>query len=105
MAALPSRPGSACVGRERLAVDRSYATGELAALPADPEAAGTTNADSTPVRRRVLAGSLEVAVGHADHYLEKPLRVDRLIETATALIGRGRPLSDDLRRGNLRAWL
>src|SRR5690349_4405105 len=50
MAALPSRPGSACVGRERLAVDRSLATGELAALPADPEAAGTTNADSTPVR-------------------------------------------------------
>ena len=44
-------------------------------------------------------------LGHADHYLEKPLRVDQLIETATALIGRGRPLSDDLRRGNLRAWL
>jgi nitrogen-specific signal transduction histidine kinase len=50
MAALPSRPGSACVGRERLAVDRSYATGELAALPADPEAAGTTKADDTPGR-------------------------------------------------------
>jgi hypothetical protein len=44
-------------------------------------------------------------LGHVDHYLEKPLRVDRLIETATALIGRGRPLSDDLPRGNLRAWL
>jgi hypothetical protein len=29
--------------------------------------------------------------------------VDQLIATATALIGRGRPLSDDLRRGNLRA--
>jgi hypothetical protein len=27
------------------------------------------------------------------------------VETATALIDRGRPLSDDLRRGNLRAWL
>src|SRR4029077_5592824 len=48
MAALPSRPGSARVGRERLAVDRSYTTGELAALPADPEAAGTTKADDTP---------------------------------------------------------
>ena len=48
---------------------------------------------------RVPAGLL----GHADHYLEKPLRVDQLIETATALIGRGRPLSDDLPRGNLRA--
>ena len=28
-----------------------------------------------------------------------------LRQVATALIGRGRPLSDDLRRGNLRAWL
>ena len=45
------------------------------------------------------------AAGGADRYLEKPLRVDELIATATALIGRGRPLSDDLRRGNLRAWL
>jgi DNA-binding response OmpR family regulator len=27
--------------------------------------------------------------GGADHYLEKPLRVDQLIATATALIGRG----------------
>ena len=45
-------PGSACYGRERLAVDRSYATGELAALPADPGAAGTTNADVTPTRGR-----------------------------------------------------
>jgi PAS domain-containing protein len=44
-------------------------------------------------------------LGPADRYLEKPLRVDELIATATALIGRGRPLSDDLRRGNLRAWL
>jgi hypothetical protein len=56
-------PGVRFVGRERLAVDRSLATGELAALPADPEAAGTTNADSTSVRERVLAGALEVAVG------------------------------------------
>jgi hypothetical protein len=40
-------------------------------------------------------------LGPADRYLEKPLRVDQLIATATALIGRGRPLSDDLRRGNL----
>jgi CheY-like chemotaxis protein len=29
--------------------------------------------------------------------------VDQLIATATALIGRGRPLSDDPRRDNLRA--
>jgi DNA-binding response OmpR family regulator len=56
---------------------------------------------SAHVLDEVPAGLL----GHADHYLEKPLRVDRLIETATALIDRGRPLSDDLRRGNLRAWL
>jgi DNA-binding response OmpR family regulator len=34
----------------------------------------------------------------------KPLRVDQLIATATALIGRGRPLSDDPRRDNLRTW-
>jgi hypothetical protein len=54
MAALPSRPGSAGYGRERLAVDRSYATGELAALPADPEAAGTTNADATPMSDRIV---------------------------------------------------
>ena len=27
----------------------AFVTGELAALPADPEAAGTTNADNTPV--------------------------------------------------------
>src|SRR6266536_1661476 len=37
--------------------------------------------------------------------LAPPLRVDQLIANATALIGGGRPLSDDLRRGNLRAWL
>jgi DNA-binding response OmpR family regulator len=29
-------------------------------------------------------------VSYADHYLEKPLRVDQLIATATALIARGR---------------
>ena len=29
-------------------------------------------------------------LGHADHYLEQPLRVDQLIATATVLIGRGR---------------
>ena len=40
------RPG------ERLTDDRSYATGELAALPADPAAAGTTNADATPMCAR-----------------------------------------------------
>jgi DNA-binding response OmpR family regulator len=29
-------------------------------------------------------------LGHADEYLEKPLRVDKLIATVTALIGPGR---------------
>ena len=53
----------------------------------------------------VVTASAAGLLAHADHYLEKPLRLDRLIETATALIGRGRPLSDDLPRGNLRAWL
>jgi DNA-binding response OmpR family regulator len=57
------------------------------------------------VSAHVLAGVPAGLPGHADHYLEKPLRVDQLVETATALIDRGRPLSDDLRRGNLRAWL
>ena len=57
------------------------------------------------VSAHALDGVPAGLLGHADHYLEKPLRVDRLIETATALIGRGRPLSDDLPRGNLRAWL
>ena len=28
--------------------------------------------------------------GHADEYLQKPLRIEQLISTATALIGRGR---------------
>src|SRR5580693_9071536 len=62
MAALPSRPGSARFGQERLAVDHSHAAGELAALSADPEAAGTTDANNTPsrpglARRPVTAGS------------------------------------------------
>src|ERR1035438_7981724 len=48
MAALPSRPGSAYAGRERLAIHCVDVTGELAALSADPEAAGTTNVDATP---------------------------------------------------------
>jgi hypothetical protein len=50
------------------------------------------------------AGAPAGLLGDADRYLEKPLRVDQLIATATALIGRGRPLSDDPRRDNLRAW-
>ena len=58
------------------------------------------------VSAHVLDGGAPAGLlGPADRYLEKPLRVDQLIATATALIGRGRPLSDDLRRGNLRAWL
>src|SRR5580700_1708281 len=62
MAVLPSRPGSACFGRERLAVDRSRATGELAALPADPEAAGTTRPDDTPVPA-VLSAAVRSGMG------------------------------------------
>jgi hypothetical protein len=54
MAALPSRPGSAYFGQERLAVNRINVTGELAALPADPEAAGTTIADVTTFARGFL---------------------------------------------------
>src|SRR5580704_3089676 len=54
MAVLPSRPGSARFGRERLAVDRSHAPGELAALPADPAAAGATVRHRTP---RVAGGA------------------------------------------------
>ena len=37
-----------------------------------------------------LDGTLPSLLGHADEYLEKPLRVDKLIATATALIGQGR---------------
>jgi len=42
-------PGVRWLGQERRAVDRGNATGELAALPADPGAAGTTTANPTPV--------------------------------------------------------
>jgi CheY-like chemotaxis protein len=38
----------------------------------------------------VLDGTLASLLGQADEYLEKPLRVDKLIATATALIGQGR---------------
>src|ERR1700730_7811765 len=44
------------------------------------------------------AGAPAGLLGDADRYLEKPLRVDQLIATAAALIGRGRPLSDHPRR-------
>jgi CheY-like chemotaxis protein len=37
-----------------------------------------------------LDGTLTSLLGHADEYLPKPLRVDTLIATATALIGQGR---------------
>jgi CheY-like chemotaxis protein len=56
------------------------------------------------VSAHALDGASAGLPGDADRYLEKPLRVDQLIATATALIGRGRPLSDDPRRDNLRAW-
>jgi CheY-like chemotaxis protein len=57
------------------------------------------------VSAHVLDGAPAGLLGPADRYLEKPLRVDQLMATATALIGRGRPLSEDLPRGNLRTWL
>ena len=56
------------------------------------------------VSAHALDGAPTGLLGAADHYLEKPLRVDQLIATATALIDRGRPLSEDPRRDNLRAW-
>ncbi len=37
-----------------------------------------------------MDATLPSLLGHADEYLEKPLRVEKLIATATALIGRGR---------------
>ena len=43
------------------------------------------------VSAHALDGAPAGLPGGADHYLEKPLRVDQLIATATALIGRGRP--------------
>jgi CheY-like chemotaxis protein len=43
----------------------------------------------------VLDGTLTSLLGHADEYLEKPLRVDKLIATATALIGQGRRPAED----------
>ena len=55
------------------------------------------------VSAHALDGAPAGLLGDADRYLEKPLRVDQLIATATALIGRGRPLSDDPRRDSLRA--
>ena len=42
-----------------------------------------------------LDGTLTSLLGHADEYLEKPLRVDKLIATATALIGQGRRPAED----------
>jgi DNA-binding response OmpR family regulator len=42
-----------------------------------------------------LDGTLASLLGHADEYLEKPVRVDTLIATATALIGRGRRPATD----------
>ncbi len=42
-----------------------------------------------------LDGTLTSLLGHADEYLEKPVRVDTLIVTATALIGQGRRPATD----------
>ena len=47
------------------------------------------------ISAHVLDATLAPLLGHADEYLEKPLRVDKLIATATALIGQGRrPVTD-----------
>ena len=43
------------------------------------------------VSAHALDGAPAGLPGDADRYLEKPLRVDQLIATATALIGRGTP--------------
>jgi CheY-like chemotaxis protein len=43
-----------------------------------------------------LDGTLASLLGHADEYLEKPVRVDKLIATATALIGQGRKPATDV---------
>jgi two-component system, NtrC family, response regulator HydG len=43
----------------------------------------------------VLDGTLTSLLGHADDYLEKPLRVDSLIACVTALIGQGRRPATD----------
>jgi DNA-binding response OmpR family regulator len=57
---------------------------------------------ASTARRR---GAALIAGVQADEYLEKPLRVDRLVAMATALIGRGRrPLKDKSGHDNLRTW-
>src|SRR5580658_2874275 len=78
MAVLPSRPGSARFGRERLAVESSHTPGELGALPADPEAAGTTGVDGTPFAavgapafRAPALGARALMVGPAGRYLAR----------------------------------
>jgi hypothetical protein len=60
------------VGQERLAVQHAYATGELAALSADLEAAGTTNRDDT-------------APGAAAHNVGKPSGTARRDQAGGAL--------------------
>jgi CheY-like chemotaxis protein len=42
-----------------------------------------------------LDGTMASLLGHADEYLEKPLRIEKLIATATALIGPGRRPAED----------
>ena len=42
-----------------------------------------------------LDGTLTSLLGHADEYLEKPVRLDTLIATATALTGQGRRPAQD----------
>ena len=46
-------------------------------------------------RAHALDGTLTSLLGHAEEYLEKPVRVDTLIATATALIGQGRRPATD----------
>ena len=66
-------------GRELLAALRQVAPGLPVAVTSAP----------------AMETTLPSLLGHADEYLEKPLRVEKLIATATALIGHGRrPVTD-----------
>src|SRR6516165_7373816 len=98
MAVLPSRPGSACFGRERLAVERSHAPGELAALPADPEAAGTRHYRwYSPDRPPVTAAALPVSRGGPVSWT--PARYAARDARARGLANADGGCADDDRRG------
>src|ERR1035438_6683924 len=94
-AVLPSRPGSAYFGRERLAIDRLDVTGELEALSADPAAAGTTTMDRTPVADAALGGdewgARQVNLEPGDRPADVYSAVANLVKES---------LEHDLKRGN-----